>query len=81
MIELVKSNDLVLISFIEALLKDASIAFYTADTHMSVLEGSIGILPRRILVEDASHRRAQRLLVDAELAAFGKNDRLHLLPQ
>ena len=49
--ELLRSNDPVLLSYVSALLEEGDIAFMVADTNMSVLEGSIGVLPRRVLVE------------------------------
>ncbi len=63
--ELMRTNDLVLISAVEALLQAAGIGHYVADSHMSVLEGSIGLLPRRLLVVDDEHLRARRLLAEA----------------
>lgn len=65
MIELVRTNDAVLISFIEALMRDAGIEFLVADQNMSVLDGSIGILPRRVMVTDEDLPAARRLLTDA----------------
>ena len=65
--ELIRTNDPVTLSFIEALLNEQAIGHVTLDTNMSVLEGSIGILPRRILVEDASYRQARRILQEAGL--------------
>ena len=66
--ELVRTNNPVLITAIEALLKGAEIPHVVLDQHMSVLEGSLGILPRRILVDDDDQTRARRLLQDAGLA-------------
>ena len=66
--ELVRTNDAVLISAIEALLKGADIAHMVVDQNMSVLEGSIGIFPRRILVSDNEIAAARRLLEDAGFA-------------
>jgi len=66
--ELIRTNDLALISFVEALLKEAGLAYLVADAHMSVLDGSIGALPRRILVESDKEAAARRLLADADLA-------------
>ncbi|HXW41670.1 MAG TPA: DUF2007 domain-containing protein [Xanthobacteraceae bacterium] len=63
--ELVRTNDPVLISAIEALLKGAGINHLIADQNMSVLEGSIGIFPRRILVAEDEFEAAQRLLAEA----------------
>lgn len=68
MIELMRTNDPVVISFAEALLRDAGIAFLVADQNMSILEGSIGILPKRVLVEADDEERARRLLSDAGIA-------------
>ena len=65
--ELMRSNDAVLISFVDALLKDAQIPHFVADVHMSILDGSIGVLPRRVLVDPEQLDKARRLLQDAEL--------------
>ncbi len=65
--EVLRSNDVVLISFAEALLRDAGIDSTVVDQHMSVLEGSIGILPRRLMVHADYHDRAQRVLAEAGL--------------
>lgn len=65
MIELVRTNDPVTISYIEALLRDAGIAHFVADQNMSILEGSIGVLPRRVMVVEDDVDRARRLLTDA----------------
>ena len=66
--ELVRTNNAVLITAIEALLKGAEIPHMVLDQYMSVLEGSLGILPRRILVDDEHQSAARRLLADAGLA-------------
>jgi hypothetical protein len=63
--ELVRTNDAVVLSAIEALLKSANIAHLIVDQNMSVLEGSIGIFPRRILVDDDELTAARRLLTEA----------------
>jgi hypothetical protein len=63
--ELLRTNDAVLISAIEALLNGANIAHMVVDQNMSVLEGSIGIFPRRILVGEDQIQAARRLLEDA----------------
>jgi hypothetical protein len=65
--ELVRTNDAVLISAIEALLKGANIQHVVVDQNMSVLDGSLGILPRRILVEADDVAAARRVLEDAGL--------------
>ena len=66
--EIVRTNDAVLVSAIQALLDAAEIPHVVLDQNMSVLEGSIGILPRRILVEDEHQESACRLLEQAGLA-------------
>ena len=66
--ELVRTNDAVLISAIEALLKGAQIDHMVVDQNMSVLEGSIGIFPRRILVGEHEFEDARRLLEEAGFA-------------
>jgi hypothetical protein len=66
--ELMRTNDLVLISYVDALLTESGIPHLVLDTHMSVLEGSLGIIPRRILVESDYVRQARRLITDAGLA-------------
>jgi Putative prokaryotic signal transducing protein len=63
--ELVRTNDAVLISAIEALLSGADIDHMVVDQNMSVLEGSIGIFPRRILVAEDQADSARRLLQEA----------------
>ncbi|CAM5513098.1 hypothetical protein ATER59S_03867 [Aquamicrobium terrae] len=68
MIELVRTNDPVIISFVESLMRDAGIGILVADQNMSVLDGSLGILPRRILVETGRADEARRILTDAGIA-------------
>jgi len=68
MIELVRTNDVVLISFVEALMRDAGIGCMVADQNMSVLDGSLGILPRRIMVDRERADEARRILTDAGIA-------------
>jgi len=68
MVELVRSNDPVLISYICALLVDAEIEPLVLDQHTSVLEGSIGAIPRRIMVASAAAWRARSVLAEAGLA-------------
>lgn len=65
--EIVRTNDAVLITAIEALLKGAHIPWTVLDQNMSVMEGSIGLLPRRILVNECCVEDARRLLTDAGL--------------
>lgn len=66
--ELVRTNDVVLVSAIEALLNGADIHHLVLDQNMSVLDGSIGAIPRRILVHEDDNRQARQILADAGLA-------------
>jgi hypothetical protein len=74
--ELVRTNDPVLVSAIEALLNGAAIPHLVLDRNMSVLEGSIGILPRRILVRESYIAIARRLLMDAGLGHELRSDKV-----
>ena len=74
--EIVRTNDAVLITAIEALLKGAGIRHMVLDQNMSVLDGSIGMLPRRIVVDEEYEARARRLLTDAGLGHELRPDRM-----
>jgi len=63
--ELLRTNDPVELSFLEVLLRDEGIECIVFDAYTSLLEGSIGVLPRRIMVLDEDHSRARRVLQDA----------------
>jgi Putative prokaryotic signal transducing protein len=67
--ELLRSNDPVLISYAMSLLVEAGIAHHLADRYMSVLEGSVGALARRILVPLEDLPRARTLMEMAGLGA------------
>lgn len=60
-----RSNDLVHLSWAQAMLKAEGIPCLLADAHVSAVEGSIGVFPRRLLVAQADLARARRLLEDA----------------
>ncbi len=64
---ILETTDPVLVSYVEALLNDAGIRMHVADVNMSVVEGSIGIFPRRVLVSDRDWIAARRLLTEAGL--------------
>ena len=66
--ELLKTNDPVLISYVEALLDEAGIHYLVLDQHMSIMEGSLGFLPRRVMVPEASLDEARGLMREAGLA-------------
>ena len=57
-----KTNNLVQLHFAEAVLKDAGIATVVFDTQMSMTEGSVGVLPRRLMVSDDDYAKAQEVL-------------------
>ncbi len=63
--EIVRTNDPVLISWLQALLRDAGIEAVLFDTHTSVLEGSAGAIPRRMMVADDDVQAARRTLDEA----------------
>ena len=54
-----------LLSYVSALLEEGDIDFMVADLNMSVLEGSIGALPRRVLVESERLEQARKILTEA----------------
>jgi hypothetical protein len=68
MIELLRTNDLVLISAVEATLSDNGIEVFIADQFMSATEGSLGFLPRRVLVQSEDAKRAREALLEAGFA-------------
>jgi hypothetical protein len=69
--ELVRTNDLVLISYISHLLEEAGIGFEVFDHHTSAVEGSIGAIPRRIMVEAGDFPAAKRILSNASITMTG----------
>lgn len=71
---LVETNDPVLLSYVEALLRDAGLEPAVLDRHMSLLEGSIGVLPRRVMVADADWQRAADVLAAAGLDEWVRRD-------
>jgi hypothetical protein len=65
--EFLRSNDLVYLSFVRHVLEEADIGYVQLDDHMSALEGSIGVLPRRIMVASELIERARLALGNASL--------------
>jgi Putative prokaryotic signal transducing protein len=68
--EILRSNDAVLIGFAQSLLHQAGIGSFLADQHISVVEGSIGAFPRRLLVGEADWAAARRMLDEAGLGTW-----------
>jgi len=65
--ELIRTNDPTIIAFTKALLSGEGIDCFELDVHMSVLEGSIGIMPRRLMVVNSDLFRARAVLRDNEI--------------
>ena len=63
--ELLRTTDPVLLSWLTVLLADAGFEAVVLDTHTSIVEGSIGAIPRRLMVLDEDFASARELLVDA----------------
>lgn len=72
--EVLRTNDAVLLSFAESVLRQAGITNVIADQHISMQEGSIGAFPRRLLVRIDDWRKAQRVLAEAGLASVLTDD-------
>ena len=68
--ELLRSNEMVFLSWVEALLKSEGVEIFILDGHMSVLEGSVSAIPRRIMVSEKDYYRARGVLQRA-----GEGDR------
>ncbi|MGF1474508.1 MAG: DUF2007 domain-containing protein [Geminicoccaceae bacterium] len=68
MIELLRTNDWVRLSWAQAVLDEAGIVYALADQHASIIEGSIGAIQRRLLIDDADEHRARAALSRAEQA-------------
>jgi len=69
MYELVRTNDPVLISWLQAHLRDAGIEVLVLDEHMSILDGSVQAIPRRLMVADENKREAKVILAEADRIA------------
>jgi len=70
MLEVLRSNDFVIISFAQAVLRSAGIDYFLADLHVSAVEGSIGAFPRRLQVAAEDKAQARRVLGEAGLQAW-----------
>ena len=62
---LLVSNNLIRLNFLTSLLRDAGIEAVMLDHQVSTIEGSIGAIPRRLVVDSADASRARRVLVEA----------------
>ncbi|MEM8744676.1 MAG: DUF2007 domain-containing protein [Pseudomonadota bacterium] len=65
--ELFRTNDAVLLSYVDAILSEAGVSHVIMDGNMSIMEGSLGVLPRRMMVAEDEFTQACRILKDAEL--------------
>ena len=63
--ELLRTNDVVRLSFLQSLLKDSGIESLVLDHHTSLVEGSIGAIPRRLMVAQQDYRLACSVLAAA----------------
>lgn len=72
--EILRSNDPVLINFVVVLLKDAGLAPQLVDQHISAIEGSIGALPRRVLVASDELAQAKRVMREADMSQWISSD-------
>jgi len=64
--ELFRTNNVVRLSWAQAQLHDAGIDSLILDHHTSLMEGSIGAIPRRLMVAERDHRRACAIIAAAE---------------
>ncbi len=71
--ELYRTNDPTELSFATAILEGEGIKIFILDSHMSVLEGQIGILPRRLMVADEDLEQARRILKDCDFDLADRN--------
>ncbi len=69
--QLLRTNDPTVLAFAKALLQGEDIDCFELDVNMSALEGSIGILPRRLMVREGDLTRAQRVMRDNGIALDG----------
>ena len=65
--ELLRNPDMTIIAFATALLKGEDIDCFEMDVNMSVLEGGIGIFPRRLMVHPDDHSAAVKVMLDNDI--------------
>ena len=66
MVELIKTTNVVRLTYVQALLDDANIPFFVFDQYISMLEAGIGAFPRRIIVKEGFLLAAKTVLQDAQ---------------
>ena len=71
MVELMRTNDPVLLSWLTTALAEAHIEAIVLDVHTSILEGSVSVIPRRVMVVDDDQGRAGRPVAEADRIAGG----------
>jgi Putative prokaryotic signal transducing protein len=67
MVELLRTNDLVYLSFVQHTLNEAGIEYLVLDQYVSAVEGSISAIPRRVVVDEVNLYHAQGLLSNHSL--------------
>jgi hypothetical protein len=72
--ELLTTNDPVLLSFASSLLKEEDVDYFVFDSNISIMEGSIGVFPRRLQVAGDDYQRARQILIDAGLTEYLRAD-------
>lgn len=72
--EILLAQDSVLVSFVEALLRDAGVEFAVLDRNLHSMHIAPGWAPQRVMVSSDHFDRARRVLIDAELQAFLTKD-------
>jgi len=64
--ELLRTNDVVHLSWIKSVFDEAHIPIFVMDEQMSVLEGSANAIPRRVMVCEEDHAQAMTILKNAQ---------------
>lgn len=70
--ELIRTQDPTIIAFASALLRAEDIEPFVLDVNMSIMEGGIGIFPRRMMVADEHLFRARAILADNEIELLAR---------
>ena len=63
-----RTNDITVIAFVKAVLADSGIDVFELDVNISIMEGSIGILPRRLMVRESDLALAKSLMFDHKIS-------------